>query len=388
MSKNIPDLNLNIDTLGSQADRINQILEVLRSEVLTANSSGGETGSANSPLISKLFGTLSATQLEVENYFIANSSILAISTPIRVNGTSGTDGQVLTSNGSSVFWSNPASGAATVSRINTGSGLSGGPITTAGSIQVNANTGIIANNSGLFVDPDYITSVVNISGDATQLQGKTWESPGTIGSSVANTGSFTTLTATTSIRYGSNTLVSTTGISSPGRIESTTPNSGSAGALILKARSNNSLAKIQVTNNAGSQEWNNVVITEDSWKFSSDLEFNGSKAGYRTIPQVVTNSNIQIETSQWGGKHLYKTTSSNINLLLPDNSNIPCPIGTVITIVNDSSSGNITLTQTGSTVLQLGGTTQTGNRTIAPGGFATILKVQANKWIASGPGVI
>lgn len=390
MSKNIPDINVNLDTYGSFIDRVNQVLSTLRTEVLTANSTLGETGSALAPLNARLYGTFQANTISVESAFSANSSVLTINTPVRVNGSLGGAGQVLTSNGSAVFWSTPAASSGTVTQINTGAGLSGGPITGSGSIQVRANTGIIANTSGLFADPAYIQSVVNISGNATQLQSRTWEAPGTIGSGTANTGTFTTLSALNAIRFGPTnaTLVNTSGIVSPGNIDAITPASGTTGGLRLRARADNNFAYIQVTNNAGTSEWSHIAIQPTLWTLTTDLRIQGSiEVGYRNLPQVVINSSQGIETAQWGGRHIYKTTTNAITLTVPDNSATPCPIGTAITIINDSSSGNITISQTGSTILQLGGSITTGNRTIAPGGFATMVKVQTNKWIVSGPGV-
>jgi len=71
-------------------------------------------------------------------------------TVFTANGSVGSAGQVLTSNGSSVYWSS-SGGTGTVTQINTGNGLSGGPITGTGTISVVANDGIISNNSGVFV---------------------------------------------------------------------------------------------------------------------------------------------------------------------------------------------------------------------------------------------
>lgn len=106
------------------------------------------------------------------------------------------------------------------------------------------------------------------------------------------------------------------------------------------------------------------------------------EVGYKTIPQIVTNSDITINTTTSSGAHHYKTTTSAVNMTLPSGS-----IGTAITIVNDSSAGNITLLGGVGITLQLGGTLTTGSRTIGPGGFVTALAVTASKWIVSGTGV-
>ncbi len=75
------------------------------------------------------------------------------------NGTSGTAGQVLHSNGSSVYWAADAG----ITSLATGDGLAGGPITSTGTISVLANNGITANTNGLFVTQGTGT-VVNATG--------------------------------------------------------------------------------------------------------------------------------------------------------------------------------------------------------------------------------
>lgn len=76
---------------------------------------------------------------------------------ISANGGVGTDGQVLTSNGSVVYWASAGSGS--VTSVATGNGLTGGPITTSGTVSILANTGIVANSTGAFVNSDYIATI-------------------------------------------------------------------------------------------------------------------------------------------------------------------------------------------------------------------------------------
>jgi len=90
--------------------------------------------------------------LKVSN-FVVNS--------ISANGSNGSSGQFLTSNGTATYWS--SGGTGTVTSIATGNGLTGGPITTTGTISVLANNGITANSTGLFVTQGTGT-VVNSTG--------------------------------------------------------------------------------------------------------------------------------------------------------------------------------------------------------------------------------
>jgi hypothetical protein len=387
MAKRIPLLNIQLDTFQSWVSRTNELITILSTEVVTANSSGGITGSALAPVSARLFGSFESNTLVASGSFTANANTVDVNgTKLTISGSKGTSGQVLTSNGTVAFWANSSATAGGVTSIVTGPGLSGGPITSSGSIQVRANSGVIANTSGLFTDDNYIRQMIGQGTSVSELQGFTWAAPAGIGTQTANTGTFTVATASTSYRLGSTTVISNTAITSLGSVVSKTINS--AAGLILRARDDNAFATFQVTSAAGDSQWNLLTVTPERWSLSSDLSIlNGIEVGYRNIPQEPANADGNILASSMGGRHLYKTTGSAITLALLDNSAQPSPIGTAITIVNDASSGNIAVSQSGATVIQLAGTVNTGNRIISPGGVATFLKVQTNKWIASGAGV-
>lgn len=121
------------------------------------------------------------------------------------NGTMGNPGQVVTSNGSSVYWSTPEIGDITA--VTAGSGMSGGGTTGAVTLNVLANSGIVANSSGTFVNSAYIQTItVNNANNASYLQTRTWESPGAIGSVLANSGAFTTLSTTANATFANVTI--------------------------------------------------------------------------------------------------------------------------------------------------------------------------------------
>lgn len=95
---------------------------------------------------------------------LANLSVTGNATinAIVANGELGTSGQVLSSNGTGIYWAT-SSGDGTVTNIATGSGLTGGPITTTGTVSVLANNGITSNTTGLFVTQG-TGAVVNSTG--------------------------------------------------------------------------------------------------------------------------------------------------------------------------------------------------------------------------------
>jgi hypothetical protein len=107
-------------------------------------------------------GTVNGSVVGVGTFFRANTTQVAIGTGVSLiaNGSSGGAGQILHSNGSSIYWNSVDTG---VTSVATGSGLTGGPILTTGTVSVLANNGIVANTSGLFVQPGTGT-VVNSTG--------------------------------------------------------------------------------------------------------------------------------------------------------------------------------------------------------------------------------
>jgi hypothetical protein len=109
-------------------------------------------------------GTVNGAILSVGTSVVANTSRLVIGTGVglQANGGIGTAGQVLSSNGTTIYWSTP-SGSGTVTSVATGNGLTGGPITSTGTVSVLANNGITANSTGLFVTQG-TGAVVNATG--------------------------------------------------------------------------------------------------------------------------------------------------------------------------------------------------------------------------------
>ena len=84
---------------------------------------------------------------------------LVVNTAIIAGGNSGTAGQVLASNGSgNVYWAT-VTGTGTVTSVGSSNGISGGPITSSGTLYILANTGLVSNTTGLFVNASYINTI-------------------------------------------------------------------------------------------------------------------------------------------------------------------------------------------------------------------------------------
>ena len=123
--------------------------------VFTAGTVNGAVISVGSSTVANslgLFatGTVNAATLSVGSSVIANTTRFALGTAtgFLANGTIGTAGQTLHSNGTTVYWATDDQG---VTSVATGNGVTGGTITSTGTISVLANNGITANTSGLFV---------------------------------------------------------------------------------------------------------------------------------------------------------------------------------------------------------------------------------------------
>lgn len=88
------------------------------------------------------------------------------------------------------------------------------------------------------------------------------------------------------------------------------------------------------------------------------------------------------------GKHLFHPSADTTprTWTIDSNANVPYLLGTVLTFVNQNGAGDITITITADT-MRLGGDGDTGDRTLAPNGIATALKVTATEWIISGAGL-
>lgn len=82
-----------------------------------------------------------------------NSNVNIGTIGLIANGSIGTAGHVLHTNGSSTYWAIDNEG---VTSVATGNGLIGGTISTTGTVSVLANTGIVANSSGIFVNATYV----------------------------------------------------------------------------------------------------------------------------------------------------------------------------------------------------------------------------------------
>lgn len=85
------------------------------------------------------------------------------------------------------------------------------------------------------------------------------------------------------------------------------------------------------------------------------------------------------------GKHIFHPAADTTARVwtIDSNANVPYPIGTAITFINETLGGVITISITSDTLLFAGAGT-TGSRTLAASNIATAVKITSTKWIISG----
>lgn len=115
---------------------------------------------------------------------------------------------------------------------------------------------------------------------------------------------------------------------------------------------------------------------------------NGITVGYLEVPQNSQSTAYTLVLAD-SGKHILHPSADTTarTFVIPANSSVAYPIGTVITFVNQNSAGILTIAITTDT-MRLAGAGTTGSRTLAANGIATALKITATEWIISGTGIL
>ena len=240
MARQVANVDIQVDTFGSWISRTNQLLESFSTEVLTANSTSGATGTITNKRNSTLYGKFTANTLYAADSFqvghgiAANTTTFTFGPAIKViaDGAVGLTGQILSMGTTGLKWT--YAGTGTVTSVSGGNGLNSGSITSTGSLSVKPSTGITVSTAGVAVDPTYLATV-SVANSAL-LQNKSWESPASIGSDTPNAGAFTTLRATSySITGDTFFAFNGSALTTRGYLDSTTPATGTVGAVNLRA---------------------------------------------------------------------------------------------------------------------------------------------------------
>jgi|LakMenE18May11ns_1017448.scaffolds.fasta_scaffold9956063_3 hypothetical protein len=296
----------------------------------------------------------------------ANSTVnnIIISGGIFANGGFGNSGQVLTSNGSATYWTS-SSGAGTVTQVNTGIGLTGGPITSSGTIEVVANSGIVANSSGVFVKAGNNVTVnstgVHVIGSGYVRQSFTGNGSNTIftisggytsnnldvyvngiryNSSEVDVSSGTTITFTTAPLSGA--LIEVVGITA-GVLNYTTVNTDLAYTWTNTHTFSNTVTLNAVSANGSLGTANQVLTTNGSVVYWANAS--GGSGGGSWIQKT---SGYTAVKGEW---IMCDTSSGAFTVTLPASPNtndyVKINVGPV------ASTNNITIGRNGSTIMSL-----------------------------------
>ncbi len=116
---------------------------------------------------------------------------------------------------------------------------------------------------------------------------------------------------------------------------------------------------------------------------ASPSDANAAKAaGYVGMPQLALSSGGTTISASMAGDHIYNTSAGTVTI--PANSSVPLEIGTTVVIINGNNTSAINIT---TDTLRQAGTTNTGARTLAAYGMATLVKVASTTWYISGNGI-
>jgi hypothetical protein len=287
------------------------------------------------------------------------------------NAAAGTDYQApisLTTTGTS----GAATFASNVLNIpNYAAGAGSGTVTSASVVSANGFGGTVAAAT----TTPAITLTTSITG---MLKGN-----GTaISAATANTDFQSPISLTTTGSTGSATLISNVlnipNYSAAGTVTSITAGTGLSGGTITS--SGTIAIDSTVVTLAGIQTLTNKTVTAlASASTVQDSAGTSYAFGYRTMPQSVNTSGTLILSDS--AKHYYVTSGVTV----PLNSSVAFDIGTVITIVSNSTA--ITIIPASGVTLQLANSSSAGTRSVASNGIATLIKVAVNTWYCSGTGV-
>jgi hypothetical protein len=125
-----------------------------------------------------------------------------------------------------------------------------------------------------------------------------------------------------------------------------------------------------------------IIRTKDG----SPISFPDGADGSR-LPQRIISTAHTLELID-AGYQLYRPTSDSTARIwtIPANAAVAFPIGSILTMVNDGTAGNITINIDSDTLLW-GNDGSTGQRVLTPYGAATLLKVTATRWWVYGFGL-
>ncbi len=327
-------------------------------------------------------------------YANSTTSNLQIHTPLQplngivANGSIGSAGQTLTSNGSGVYWAAGA-GTGTVTQVDTGDGLTGGPINSTGTISVVANNGIIANTAGVFANPG-TGVVVNATGIHVNSS--------YIGTLAANSATYLDGNTALDLRNYSDTAAGTaysnaiTFAANATNISSGTLNAARLPATVVQNTDSRTLSGNLVISGTYFNPSSNTVQlgnTTQRWVLNANTgSFSGAVSGITTLAAgntTITGFANITSTIQGGSSLTIAGALSGVTTAAMGNTTIT-GFANVTGSIQGGSSLTIAGAASGITTLAAGNTTITGFANISTSVNSALLTVGAS-FIANTTGV-
>lgn len=389
--------------------------------VQQGTTGAGETYTCNT-VGTITFGTtnITFTQISAAQIYSAGAGLtltgtqFSLTAPVAVSlggtgiSSAGTAGNVLTSDGT--VWSSqpPSAGGITYTTVKTSSytaadsegvqtDTSGGGFTVAlpatpavgdQVIVVDTASSWAANNltvgrNGSTIEGLAEDLVCDISNVSVQLvySGTTWNVFAQVGGAggsgiISVTGGGTGVATLTGYVKGSGT--------SPFTASATVPVSDLSGTLAIANGGTGATtagAALTALGAAASGANTDITALDQDVTITATGTIAADTIGYRGLPQNSQTASYTLALADQG--KMINTTTGGV--VIPANGSVAFPIGTAISIFNNSGS-NQTISITTDT-LRLAGTATTGSRTLAQYGLATCVKVAATTWAISGAGV-
>jgi hypothetical protein len=118
--------------------------------------------------------------------------------------------------------------------------------------------------------------------------------------------------------------------------------------------------------------------------YNADAAGTFFEVGFRDIPFNSQGTPYTLALTDRG--KCINFTSATPTLTIPANASVAFPVGTIITVINGTATGNITINITTDT-LKWPPAGTAGSRTVAPNGVATLLKITTTIWYITGSGI-
>ena len=137
-----------------------------------------------------------------------------------------------------------------------------------------------------------------------------------------------------------------------------------------------------------SSEWGLITSDDANYRVMTTGRIAGNQnvreVGTRGLPvNLQTGATYTLAFGDEGGIIAHSGATAQ-TITIPANGTTAFPVGTAVTIVNEPSAADITLTITTDTLNRGDGVAGTGNRTIKASSVVTIIKTTSTSWVITG----